>query len=196
MLKLQISQCCHLIVFFRSVGDLSGSKYDKWFLIEPEHFWDLASNINLFQLAFFDTCLTKEACGCYLLMPGRRWSSGFLLPLLPLVIAEQSWELWVPTWSHLPLCVGKSPDSARPSLRSPQWGQVGFSLYSQTEVEVHAFLCWHQVVSIDTMGGSSHYQPVRMKVLIPYLLLHYHILGWLIVSWGWMSWFPTWPLQE
>lgn len=173
MLKLQISQCCRLIIFFRSVGDLSGSKYDKWFLIEPEHFWVLASNINLFQLAFFDTCLTREACGaislcqvgievqvscclcCLLLLPSRVRSYGSLPDLIyrcvllkVLTLPDLLWDTPVGTGWVL-------------ALQSDGGGSPCLPLLTP-------------VVSIDTMGGGSHYQPVRMKVLIPYLLLHYH----------------------
>lgn len=203
MLKLQISQCCHLIVFFRSVGDLSGSKYDKWFLIEPEHFWDLASNINLFQLAFFHTCLTREACGCHLLMPGRGWSSSFLLPLLTFEGTLLLLPSRVGSYGSLPDLIYRSvlvkvltlldllwdhPSGDRlGSLFTVRWRWK--SVLASVDTRLSLLTPWGEVLITSQWGWKFWFPTYSYTTTVG-------VLGWLIVSRGWMSRFPTWPLQE
>lgn len=118
-----------------------------------------------------------------------------------LVNAKQRCVWWCSTWSpqwiwlHLPLCVGETPNSLLDVLTPPQ-GQDPFPCYCQMEVKVQASL----FVSIDTVGGHAHYQPVRLRILVPCLFCSYTtpgvVLEWLIISQEWMSRFLAWPLQE
>lgn len=196
MLKLQISQCCRLIVFFCSVGDLSGSKYDKRFLIEPEHFWDLASNINLFQLAFFDTCLTREAYGwylqvgvevqvshclcCLLLLLSRVGSYGSLPDLIYRCVLVKVLTLLDLLWDH----------PSRDRLGSlftvrRRWK----SMLASVDTRLSLLTPWGEVLITSQWGWKFWFPTYSYTTTVG-------VLGWLIVSRGWMSRFPTWPLQE